>query len=273
MKKGDIYDKHVRGSRYVYNIDGIYYKVRDIKIPTTTDVSKIIEDIIDVRKENSGRIIINEEREIITYIRKKKNEWLPVYVGQLNKELVFEDIEINPKNLEIGSLWAGFLRKHGSKYKFSREGRIYFLEKIQSNTKSSSITYYVQNFNNSFLKRICQLRGRMQNSYNWLNAGSIWINEYGHMWTAITKDRMKYLIKKDVLKKEIIDQQWRKLSNLQKNLLNEYTKPQKDRRNKDKEISWYPIYLGKYEHQIQIDRPREPKIIYSVDDNYDRWFD
>jgi len=39
MKKGDIYDKHVRGSRYVYNIDGIYYKVRDIKIPTTTDVS------------------------------------------------------------------------------------------------------------------------------------------------------------------------------------------------------------------------------------------
>lgn len=265
MEMGDIYKKHVRGSRYVYDNVTIYYKYKDIKIPTNTDVSDIIEDIIEVRGDNCGRIIINEQGEIITYKRRKYDEWVPLYIRNLDRELIFDQINNNPQDIEFGSLWTGFLRKHGSKYKIAKKGYPYFVEKIQIPHGSKDFIFHITNFRSEILQKLHILKRK--------EGGSFWVNEYGHVWTAVSDTIFKKLLKEGVIDKEVIEEQWKGFSNLQKTLLSVYTSPTQNRYNDELTISWYPIYVGKYKGTIRIERADEPKIIYSVDDNYDRWID
>ena len=91
MEKGEVYKKHVRGSKYVYGYGNIFYRYpgggKSFAIGNWDD---LIDDCIDVRGDTSGRIIINEDKEIITY-----------YLNGENKLVTDEPTESSPSRFQL----------------------------------------------------------------------------------------------------------------------------------------------------------------------------
>jgi len=254
MECGTLYLKHVRGSYYAFSFNKIHYKLSNgHKIYSQTDQKELIEILKSIRKGNSGRFYVNENKEIVTYCKTGFNEWKPYYVGALERPFVFEEVDNDPKDLQKGMLWPGFNRHHGSKYVVKRDG-LYFFEtvKIKKYKRSSYFIettqkFPVENFDEELRVEILQIKGE---------EGSIRITENGHIWTAVTYKNLQRLFQREIVTEEIIREQIRSFTTLQKFLIDEFTRPDKYNR------TWYPIYIGKYDLELEVQREDEPHIIY-----------
>ena len=113
MQKGDQYPKHVRGSRYITVNGDLYYKYIGGAKVRAADIPNIIKDLCEI-KQIPGRVIINEDKEIIVYKTQDNNSWTPFYIGQLEGNIEFKGVNNNPGDLRPGLMWTGFASHHGS---------------------------------------------------------------------------------------------------------------------------------------------------------------
>jgi len=248
MKKGDIYTKHVRGSRYAFNREGVFYKYPNGQKSYCTNLdSKLLDDIIEVKERGSGRIIINELGEIVVY-REREGEriWEPRYVGKINNEMEFEDIFVNPNNLTPGLLWTGFCSHHGGRFSIDSKKRPFFAEKIQNNHSQDNKRYYIQNLDTEILKRITLIKST--------GSGRFRVNEYGHVWSPVKNENIEYQMKRDDFKEAFMSQFDMFPSKL-KRTIKIYQK-----------INYTPIYMGKIDGELEIKREERPHLIRDEDD-------
>ncbi|MCD6236364.1 MAG: hypothetical protein J7K13_00215 [Thermoplasmata archaeon] len=257
MKKGELYVKHVRGSKYAFGYGKIFYKYPNgAKNYAVNDMSRIVDEIVEVRDEYSGRIIINEQKEIVTYRKTCHNQWMPYYVGTLSKEPKFEGIENNPRNLRPGLLWTGFASHHGSEYIFTITGKIYFKETFSD--KDGSITtkkYLVRDVDEDLIERL---------KYFKIDSGRFHINEFGHVWAPVPEIVIKKFYRSNIIHVDDIHEQFRNMTPEQKNTIKIYS----NSRYSNSEERWFPVYIGKYTEPLIINRQDRPHIINREEDIY-----
>lgn len=259
MKKGDIYKKHVRGSRYGFSVGKLFYKYpgggKSYAIGNWND---LVDDCCDVRGNTSGRLIINEKKEIVTYVQEKEFKWVPYYVGKFSNEMRFEDIENNPKKLRPGLLWTGFASRHGSKFHFTRKGNMFFKETVLNEDMQSTNKYKILDVDDEILERL---------NYFKIEPGSFHVNEYGHIWAPVPKSIMNEFYNTDIIHIDDIHEQFKQLTSAQKLTISRYCEPRYNRSRRKQEM-WYPIYIGKYSKPLEINRDDDPHII---DGDGDDW--
>lgn len=257
MKKGDIYTKHVRGSKYGFNRDGIFYKYpSDQKCYCKNVDESLLEDLIEIKGHGSGRFIINEIGEIV--IRKKRDNeevWEPRYVGKLKEEMKFEDIYVNPHPnlLKPGLLWTGFCSHHGGEFSINRNKRPFFKEKIKENHSENTKTYFIQNLDEEILKRIIKIKST--------GTGRFRVNEYGHVWSPVKNENIEYQMKNDEFK-EAFTNQFDGFPSKLKRTIKRYQKH-----------NHTPIYMGRIDGELKINRQERPHLVYSRDDLLDFDYD
>jgi len=242
METGDLYTKHVRGSRYAFNHDGFLYKYpNNQKSYCKNFPESVLDDLIRV-KGGSGRAIINEIGEIVVYKkREKENVWEPRYVDTLDRELEFEYIKINPKNLKPGLMWTGFCSHHGGAFSIDSNGRPFFSEKIKNKYSENKKRYYIKDFNKKILKRIIHIK--------MTGSGRFRVNEYGHIWAPVKNENLKFQIQNEDFK-EAFTNQFGKFPSKLKRIIKAY-----------QEYDHTPIYMGKIEGELEIVREEKPHII------------
>ena len=183
MKEGDVYNKHVRGSRYVFSHGTVYYKYpNNIKGVASDNYKEIASKCRKVGKRPSGRFIVNEEGEVVTYNKISETTWRPYYVGKLDSEIKFDYIDNNPKGLEPGSFWTGFISSHGGRYRFNDKGKIYFQETIFKKHMKTRNQYSTLEKHVDLIERLtllCKL------------FGSFHINEHRQIWIPVEKAAIK----------------------------------------------------------------------------------
>jgi len=252
MEKGDIYKKHVRGSRYVISNGRLYYKFPgNQKVFTNSDVTELFEDFCDIRRESGGRIIINEEKEVITYRKESGNKWVPYYVGKLKSELDFESIDINPIDLKPGLVWTGFCIHHGSRFTFQKRGKILFKESSSKEFGTSINKYLIDSVEKEFIDRL---------KFYKIESGGFYINENQQVWAPVQKLNIDQFYIDEKIHKNEIKNQLPVMTTEQKRSIQQYT----EYTNNGKDL-WLPIYLGKYEKPLEIKRADKPHIIKSED--------
>lgn len=257
MKIGDLYLKHVRGSKYAFNYGKLFYKYPGgAKNHVIGDWSQLFEDICNVKQTQSGRVTINEEKEIVIYRKEANGSWRPYYAGQLNNEMTFEGIDNNPHNLRPGLLWTGFASHHGSKFNLQSNGHIYFKETYYDEDALTTKKYRVKNVDKDLIDRLFFLKGA---------SGSFRINEYGHVLAPVELEVINNY-NTDIINISDIKSQFKELTKYQKNTLRKYSAPVYNKFTK-KETSWYPIYIGKYPELMELSRKDRPHtIIINPDD-------
>ena len=250
MKKGDIYEKHVLGSRFNFDREFVFYKSSNGSISyATNDVSGLIDDLIDV-KGDIGTFRINEEG-IITTFCKGIDAYYPKFVCKLKEELVFDEIDNNPKGLEPGNFWTGFNKKHGSKFFIDADLNLRFREKHPTEK-----TYLVECSDSNLINRLLSLKGE---------TGRICINEYQQIWAPV-----KLSVIQDghsITNIDCLTNHFNSLTHKQKRLIQSYINSFD--REKTKGETWCPIYLGKLTGSLTAVRPnvvsRIP--IYDMDED------
>lgn len=259
MKMGDLYLKHVRGSRYVFNYGKLFYKYPGgAKNYVLGDWSQIFADLCNVKQTQNGRVIINEEKEIVIYRKEDNGSWRPYYVDQLKNEMKFEGIENNPYELRPGLLWTGFASHHGSKFNLQSNGYIHFKETYFEEGAQTTKKYRVKHVDEDLIDRLFFLKG---------NPGSFRINEYGHVWAPVELEVINNY-NTDIINISDIKSQFKKLTKFQKNTLSKYSAPVFNKFTK-KETSWYPIYIGKYPDLMELSRKDRPHTIINPDDIFE----
>jgi hypothetical protein len=242
MNKGEIYKKHIRGSRYIFSNNQLAYSFPNSqKIFSSTDCSDLFQDFIDIRGEISGRVIINERRDIVTYKKEAGSKYVPYYVGRLTKELHFKGIDNNPKNLKPGLVWTGFANHHGSKFIFKKKGTIIFKEPFKEKE------YAVIHVEKEFIERL---------KFYKIDSGKIYINENKQVWAPVQRININQFYIDTIINKNEINNQLPLMSKEQKFSLDQYAKYT----NNGNDI-WLPIYIGKYDELLEIDRKDSPYII------------
>jgi len=258
MNIGDVYTKHVRGSRYAFNHGKLFYKYPgNRKCYVEGDWSELFRRLTEIKNYSSGRFIINENKEIVVYQKQGSNEWWPYYVGKLEEKMKFDGIENDPKDLKPGYLWTGFASKHGSKYHINKRNQIFFKEFTREKGAEVQKKYFVKNADQELIDRIVQLKQQ-----DW---GSIHINEYNHVWSAVNKEVI--LNAYDEQHYKDMNEHFRSMTWEQKNTINKYSK-EWDNRFSNKKERWFPIYLGQLNGNLMIDREDEPHIIRKFDEDY-----
>lgn len=256
MKKDDVYTKHVRGSRYGFSFGKLFYKYPGGgKSYAIGDWDKIVDDCCEIRGNTSGRLIINEEKEIITYKQEEEYKWVPYYVGKLDNKMRFEDIENNPENLRPGLLWTGFASHHGAKFNFTRKGNMYFKETTFDEDGQTTKKFKITDIDEEILERL---------KYFKIEPGAFHINEYGHIWAPVPKTLISEFYNTDIIHIDDIHKQFKQLTSAQKITISKYSEPRYNR-NSHRQEMWYPIYIGKYTKPLKINREDAPHIISSED--------
>jgi hypothetical protein len=258
MKKGEVYSKHVRGSRYAFNCGKLFYKYpgggKNYAIGSWSD---LIQDCCDITQKFGGRLIINEKKEIVVYRQKDSQTWLPYFIGDLLNEIRFEGIDNNPQNLMPGLLWTGFASHHGATFHLDMKDHVYFQEtyfEIGSQVKKK---YFVKNVEKDMIERLFFLKQ---------GPGSFHINEFGQVWAPVDKD---VITESEAYHSELVDvsdiqEQFSHLSDIQKHTINKYSQPCYSKFTKKTEC-WFPIYIGKYSKPLEIIREEKPHTIIDPD--------
>jgi hypothetical protein len=244
LKKGEVYNKHVRGSRYGFSNNKLFYKYPGGgKNYVIGSWEGLVDDLIDVRGEYGGRIIINENKEIVTYKQMEINKWIPYYIGKIECEMRFEGIENNPKDLKPGLLWTGFASHHGSQFSYKNDGRVFFRETTLEDEVTVTRKYPVLDLDDELIERL---------------------KYFKNVWAPVPQSVVKECYNDpEVIHIDDIHKQFSNLTSEQKNTIRKYS--QDFRYNRTGEM-WYPIYIGKYDKPITIKRPDGPHIINSEDD-------
>mgnify|MGYP001061798487 CR=1 FL=1 len=258
MEKGDVYLKHVRGSRYAFNYGKLFYKYPGgAKCYASEDWEKLVEDCCDIAQKFGGRLFINEEKDMVIYRQMGGDSWHPFYIGKLDNSIEFEGIDNDPKDLKPGLFWTGFASHHGAKFHLDMKERVYFKETYYEEGVQVSKKYFVQNIDKDLVKRLYYFKQ---------GQGSFHINEYGHIWAPVDKD---VILESEDYHSDIIDvsdiqNQFRQLTDIQKHTIDKYGQPRYSRLTKRRE-SWFPIYIGKYTKPLKIKREERPHIIIDPD--------
>jgi hypothetical protein len=254
MEIGDIYTKHVRGSRYIFNHDGIYYSHPSGQRSWWKNPNKEILSRLLKLKESGGRVYINEKKEMVIYKEfleeKKYKVWKPVYAGIFEGEMTFDEISINPKGLSHGLLWPGFNSKHGSRFSIDNRGKVFFKEVSFKKHGVKTKTYYpVKMEDNVILNRIRTYK----------HNGTFFLNEYGHVWTPVEREYFEKQKESNPDFYEKINNQWKLMYRKTKNTIDHYIRMH--------EKMYIPIYAGKYEGEMKvIGREEHPRIVYDWKD-------
>jgi len=257
MKKGDLYLKHVRGSRYAFNYGKLFYKYPNGgKNYAIGDFSDLFEDLCTVKQSQNGRVIINENQEIVVY-RKLDNDqvWMPYYIGRLENEIKFEGIDNNPNNIKPGLLWTGFASHHGAKFQLNLNDRVYFKEIYYEEGAQTIKKYFVKNVDVNLIESLYYFKQ---------GSGSFHINEYGHIWAPVDREVINNCYNTDIIKVSEIETQFKKMTNIQKRTIQKYSEQRYSKLTK-KDESWYPIYIGKYPLELEITREERPHTIVNPD--------
>jgi len=249
MKKGDIYTKHVRGSRYAFNTECVFYKYPNRQKCYCQNFNDgLLEDLMEVKGKRSGRLIINEIGEIVVYKKRgNQQEWEPRYVGKLEDEMAFEDIYPNPGNLNPGLLWTGFCSHHGGEYSINKNKKPFFSEKTKGKYSEEKKRYFIKNLDEEVLKRIIHIKST--------GTGRFRVNEYGHVWAPVKKENLEYQMNDEDFK-EAFTKQFKNFPSKLKRTIKIY----------QKSIDHYPIYMGKVDEELEIEREEKPHIIYDEDE-------
>ena len=256
MKKGDIYQKHMRGSRFNFDFENIYYKFPNgNKSYVENNVNELLSDLIDV-KEQPGRFRINEAGDITVYCQ-NCDAYIPKYVGSLSEELVFDGIDNNPKKLKPGNFWTGFVVKHGSGYYIDRSNKLKYSEFVKDATSENVTNFTVSGMSKTFIDKILKVKGE---------TGKLLINEYGHVWTPVKLSRIQNGTV--ISDSDTLHEQFKTLSDKQKNIIRSYSEFT-ERKLYGKMESWYPIYVGKFTGQLNIKRKDNPICIHRLNDEED----
>lgn len=248
----------MRGSRYAFRYGKLFYKYPGGgKNYAVGDWSNLIEDLCEVKQWPSGRVIINEEKEIVIYRQKEADTWIPFYIGQLDNEFEFEGINNNPDGLKPGLLWTGFASHHGAKFHLDLKDHIYFQETYYETGAQIKKKYYVREVENDLIKRLYYFKQ---------GPGSFHINEYGHVWAPVEKEVITECFDSDpdIITISDIQEQFKHLTTIQKRTIAKYSKLKFNSLTRRKE-SWFPIYIGKYSTPLKINREERPHTIIDPD--------
>ena len=252
MEIGDVYTEHVRGSKYVFNYEGLYYKHASGQRSWWLDVNEeTLHRLLDL-KGGSGRVIINEKKEMVIYKEfheegKKYPIWKPIYAGILKDEMVFDEISIDPKGLMDGLLWPGFNSHHGSRFSINGRGKVFFKEVSFENGVKTIRQFPVRMDDETVVERIKTYK----------NNGVFFVNEYGHVWAPVEyNDFKKQMDDPEFL--EHFNKQWKEMYSKSKRIIQHYMEKGYVSNKK-----YIPIYAGKYEGDMKvIGRESSPRIIF-----------
>jgi hypothetical protein len=256
MQKGEVYIKHVRGSRYGFSNNKLFYKYPGGgKNYVIGNWDSLIDDLIGVRGEYGGRIVINENKEVVMYKKTDIFEWIPFYIGKIDCEMRFEGIENNPRDLRPGLLWTGFASHHGSQFSYKINGRVFFRETTLEDGVTVTRQYPVLDIDDELIERL---------KYFKIQPGRFYVNEYRHVWAPVPLNVIKQCYNDpEIIHIDDIHKQFSNLTSEQKNTIRKYS--QDFRYNRTGEM-WYPVYIGKYGNPINIKRPDGPHRITSEED-------
>ena len=235
------YLKHVRGSRYVYSSKGIFYRFsyKTGDLHPENDFSEYSEKIQNITGNNSGRVYINENKEMIGYAKEEDGKWHPYSAGKIKPNLSFKGFDSNPISIETGLAWTGLLAHHGAKYKFNGRGEFYFEEVSREGGVYTKRKYIVNNAPDTLIHNLHSV-GKYYGSFR--------VNEHLHVFTPVPKDTVIEHPKN----KKIIEQ-FRNMTDMQRNALQQY-------QNSSNHI---PLYVGKLDKPFEINRPDGERVISS----------
>ena len=243
MSTSTHYLKHVRGSRYVYSPKGIFYRFpySSSDIFPVNDLSRSASKIQDTTLSSSGRVYINEKREMVGFSR-EDSKWYPYLAGKLDREISFEGFDFNPKGLETGMIWTGLASHYGAKYKFNRRGQFYFAETQNEDGIWTTRKFPVTNIPSGLYEKLYSIRKYY---------GSIRINDYLHVFAPVPNK----VVQESPKWGEIVEQ-FREMSPEQLNALKLYQDA----------CHHTPIYVGQISEPFEINRPDRARVISSLDE-------
>lgn len=250
MDIGQTYVKHVRGSRYLFGRDGIFY-VHPTKrrFELNIEESDLVDRLIDL-KGSGGRLLVNEKREMVIY-RQESDHHIPIYAGRLDGELNFNSVPIDPSSLTPGLLWPGFNSHHGSRFLLDSKGSVRFKETSFENGVKTTRYFPVKMDDQQIIETIRRYKP----------GGAFFINEYGHTWFPVEVSEFQKHMTDYGFKKKI-DGQWKHFSKASKNIINHYSRP--NRRSK----GFVPVYAGQYLGEMKVfGREDKPRIIYGREES------
>jgi hypothetical protein len=245
MESGKVYTKHIRGSKYHFDKNTIFYKYPNGQRCRCLNPDKqLIYRIGRIKGRFNGSFRINENREIITYRKiRGTNTWEPVYVGKLKEDLIFEDMCLNPlaKAIAPGLLWVGFCYKHGSRFSMRSNGEIFFRETVRDKYKRTKEEWTVIGLNKKHIDKIKEIKG----------SGVLKINEYGQIWIPVSDENLRYQMEKPEFNKMFMNQ-WNTLTNEVVNTIKNYKNGIYYDPNSEEEQYFNPIYIGKQEGELTL---------------------
>lgn len=106
-EKGEIYEGVYRGTKYSINYKRDVWWRRDWEHPkhmVEFSDEDILEEILDLRSQG-GSFRITEAGEVLTKVYDQEDGYVPIYVGEFDGKIEFEDFEWNPNDIEKGDLW------------------------------------------------------------------------------------------------------------------------------------------------------------------------
>ncbi|MFX0182939.1 MAG: hypothetical protein ACFE95_07645 [Candidatus Hodarchaeota archaeon] len=227
LKNGDKWPYHYRGSKYHYTSDGEVYWYNPLKLIRVKCLSGHEEavDLLKKIKPGGGSFRATENRKLITKLVEPLNgfdeneEYEPYYAGDLKNDMIFENVDINPKDIRFGDLWPGFYE--GSLYHFNHKGKIWWRDSIGRRW---------------FAKK--DYPNLSEKLLRWKRlGGSFKINEYRHVISLLEK----------VPFPDYINEQMDALSDIQKSII-EY---------KVETTNLVPIYICDFDDVIELKDPTD----------------
>jgi len=217
---GDKWPYHYRGSKYHFNQRGDVWwaaPLKMLKVNCIEGHEKIVEDLLSFKKLG-GSFRITENRDVITkLVEDDEGSADSYYIGKLDSDMYFEEVDINPKDINSGDLWPGFYE--GSIYHFNIDGDIWW--KAPYGTR-----WFANQDYSDLIDKLSKWKRR---------GGSFRINEYGRVITLLEK--LPY--------PEHINEQMNKLKDIQKSII----------KQKVESTELVPIYICDFKKAIEIAEP------------------
>jgi hypothetical protein len=170
---GDPWPLPYRGSKYSVSKQGNGLKMSwnrmDFVHYADAIPKELISSMIQHKRDSRGSFRITPHREVITKLIDDDYSSTPLYLGKLEGDFNFIGFDLNPKELEIGSIWPGLNFKHGEEFAvWNREGNNDYLYWEKKGIKFRSIEKYPE-----LCTVVRDIRPR---------AGRIYFTEFGHIW-------------------------------------------------------------------------------------------
>lgn len=170
---GDPWPLPYRGSKYSVNKIGNALKMSWSRMDFIFYVDAIpnglISSMVEYKRDSRGSFRITPHGEVITKMIEDEYTYTPLYLGKLQGNFNFIGFDLNPQELEAGSIWTGLNFKHGEEFAvWNRDGNNDYLYWEKKGIKFRSTERYPE---------LCaKVRGIRP------KAGRVYFTEFGHIW-------------------------------------------------------------------------------------------